>query len=464
MTSIKVDFTQKTGKAVMPLHGFNSGPMTKVFTYDARPWFVEGGFPFVRLHDVEYPYGSGEFVDIPCIFKNFDADENDPASYNFGSTDEYIRQSLNVGSKIIYRLGVSIEHSPVKRYVHPPKDFAKWARICEHIIRHYNEGWADGYHWNIEHWEIWNEPDLDRDPKDAFNKRCWSGTVEQFAELYTVAARHLKACFPDLKIGGCGFTGPKNDFIERFLALISAESPRAPLDFFSWHRYTFSAAENVKAAAIARDLLVQYGYGDAESIFDEWNLVYRWGARKYQHTAYPAMKDERGASFYAATLCALQEQSDVAAATYFEADIVKEFCGIFDVDEMSIGGLLRPDNLATVKPTKGFYAFKSYNLLYRMGEQVLLSCDDDGIFATAATGEVGNGVLFANEKDEAKEVTLSLTGVKGSIVIRVTDALHTNERIAELSAGDSLSLTLPLAPHSFVYVGTDLPDPIPQYE
>ena len=61
-------------------------------------------------------------------------------------------------------------------------------------IRHYNEGWADGYHWNIEHWEIWNEPDLDRDPKDAFNKRCWSGTVEQFAELYTVAARHLKAC------------------------------------------------------------------------------------------------------------------------------------------------------------------------------------------------------------------------------------------------------------------------------
>ena len=65
--NIKVNFSKKTGKRVQALHGFNSGPMTKVFTYDARPLFVEGGFPYVRLHDSEYPYGSGEFIDIPCI-------------------------------------------------------------------------------------------------------------------------------------------------------------------------------------------------------------------------------------------------------------------------------------------------------------------------------------------------------------------------------------------------------------
>ncbi len=27
----------------------------------------------------------------------------------------------------------------------PPKDFKKWAVICEHIIRHYDENWANGY-------------------------------------------------------------------------------------------------------------------------------------------------------------------------------------------------------------------------------------------------------------------------------------------------------------------------------
>ncbi len=32
----------------------------------------------------------------------------------------------------------------------PPADFNKWAIICEHIIRHYNEGWADEYLYSIE--------------------------------------------------------------------------------------------------------------------------------------------------------------------------------------------------------------------------------------------------------------------------------------------------------------------------
>ena len=306
-TAIKVDFAKKTGKQVQQLHGFNSGPMTKVFTYDARPLFVEGGFPYVRLHDSEYPYGSGEFIDIPCIFKNFDADENDPKSYNFGNTDEYIRQCLNVGSRIIYRLGVSIEHSPVKRYTDPPKDFAKWARICEHIIRHYNEGWADGYHWNIEYWEIWNEPDLDR---ETDNKRCWSGTAAEFAEFYTVAARHLKSCFPHLKIGGCGFSSVRNFFIEDFFKDISARTPRVPMDFYTWHRYKGVAAAYAEGAAIVRDLLTEYGYGEAESILDEWNMIYGWD-RDNQAESYRAMKDHRGAAFYAGVLCVLQEKSDV---------------------------------------------------------------------------------------------------------------------------------------------------------
>lgn len=84
---LKADFSAASGKPIKPLHGVNSGPMNKVFTYDARPLFAEAGIPFARLHDVEYPYGSGEFVDIPCIFRCFDADETDPANYNFGLTD-----------------------------------------------------------------------------------------------------------------------------------------------------------------------------------------------------------------------------------------------------------------------------------------------------------------------------------------------------------------------------------------
>lgn len=69
MARLYADFSNTDGR-IRPLHGVNQGPMTKVFTYDARPFFREAGFPFARLHDTEYPYGSGEFVDIPCIFRN----------------------------------------------------------------------------------------------------------------------------------------------------------------------------------------------------------------------------------------------------------------------------------------------------------------------------------------------------------------------------------------------------------
>ncbi len=463
-TNIKIDFGKKTGKKVQALHGFNGGAMTKVFTYDARPWYVEGGFPYSRMHDSEYPYGSGEFVDIPCIFKNFDADENDPASYSFAMTDEYIKQTIATGSKIFYRLGVSIEHAPTKLYVHPPKDYAKWARICEHIIRHYTEGWANGYHWNIEYWEIWNEADLDKDETNPERKRCWTSSAEEFGKFYTVAARHLKSCFPNLMIGGCGFTTSVNWFIEDFFKYISAQSPKVPMDFYSWHRYTPNPDSFVERANAARDLLIRYGYGDIPSVLDEWNYS-SGGNRQNRAESYRIMKDERGAAFYAAALAALQERSDVSIATNFESDVVKEYCGIFDVDEMCIGGFTKgPDFLATVKPTKGFYAFKMFNLLYRLGDQVALTTDDESVYATAAAGDDGVGVLAANASSEAKTVAFDLTGIKGKLTVRMTDKNITNKVLNEICVGDSAKLTITLPANSFVYIGTDLPDPVVEYE
>lgn len=99
-----------------------------------------------------------------------------------------------------YRLGSKIEHWKKKYNTIMPKDFNKWAIICEHIIMHYTEGWANGFRYDIEYWEIWNEPDLDAD--DSTNKRNWSGTANDFYELYRITLSHLKSRFPHLKIGG----------------------------------------------------------------------------------------------------------------------------------------------------------------------------------------------------------------------------------------------------------------------
>ncbi len=176
-----------------PVNGVTSGPLSKNFTQDARPYFKEAAIPFSRLYDTEYPFGSGEFVDIYCLFKNFNDDENDPANYNFMLTDKYLKAIDECGTKIVYRLGTTIEHQPVKLHSLLPKDYLKWARICGHIIRHYNEGWANGMHLGIERCEIWCEPEI---------KQCWADTQEEYCRFYIIVATYLKDKFPHLKIGG----------------------------------------------------------------------------------------------------------------------------------------------------------------------------------------------------------------------------------------------------------------------
>jgi len=132
-------------------------------------------------------------ADNPCLFPDFSRDPEDPASYDFTLTDEYIKAIYAAGTKVFYRLGVSIEHAVKKYEIVPPKDYDRWARICAGIIRHYNKGWADGFHYGIEYWEIWNVPE---------NPPMWTGTKEEYFDLYVRTAKHLKALFPGIKVGG----------------------------------------------------------------------------------------------------------------------------------------------------------------------------------------------------------------------------------------------------------------------
>jgi xylan 1,4-beta-xylosidase len=65
---------------------------------------------------------------------------------------------------------------------------------------HYNQGWANGFHYNIRYWEFWNEP-------EGF----WSGTPEQFYSLYEKTARALKSVDPNIKVGGDARAMPFDD-------------------------------------------------------------------------------------------------------------------------------------------------------------------------------------------------------------------------------------------------------------
>src|SRR5258706_10720996 len=140
----------------------------------------------------------------------------------------------------------------MKRFVPPPSTPARGAPICLGIIRHYNDGWAHGFHDDIRHWEIWNEPDN--------RPAMWTGTDEDYLHLYKVTAQAIKTKYPHLKVGGpaVGNTGTISKgelnppaFVTAFLDFCRREN--VPLEFFSWHCYTADPGElSVRARGIRR--------------------------------------------------------------------------------------------------------------------------------------------------------------------------------------------------------------------
>ena len=231
---LRIDAAREAGK-IRPLHGVNSGPLNCGETLDLSDFHRQIAPPLVRLHDCNWP--NGDVVDIHAVFPDFRADATRPESYRFDRSDDYLRPIFAAGSNVVYRLGESIEHSKKKYHVHPPADPQQWAAICTGIIRHYNEGWANGFQYNIRYWEIWNEPEN--------RPAMWTGDDQQYFRLYSTAAKAIKARFPKLMVGGpaVGYTGAVKDgrfepgeFIVKFLEHCKRDS--APLDFFSWHIYT----------------------------------------------------------------------------------------------------------------------------------------------------------------------------------------------------------------------------------
>ena len=139
---VTVDAADEVGP-IKIMNAVNNGP-SKARADQSRGNFAEYRalrVPYARTHDSRNQATSGgHTVDISAVFPDFDADENDPKNYDFVCTDHYLDAIRRAGTEVFFRLGQSIEHGPKKYGVLPPKDYMKWARVCEHVIRHYNEG------------------------------------------------------------------------------------------------------------------------------------------------------------------------------------------------------------------------------------------------------------------------------------------------------------------------------------
>lgn len=428
MNNIFVNFDRIVGK-IKPFHGINNAPIiggnTALYHY-----LGDAGIPYSRLHDTGGALGGGRFVDIENIFRDFDADVTNPDSYDFAFTDWLLEQITAQGTDIIFRLGATIENAHrIKAYhIFPPKNCMKWAQICEGIIRHYNHGWANGYHYDIKYWEIWNEPDNEPEIKD---NPMWKGTKEQYFELYEVTSNYLKEKFPYIKIGGyasCGFYALTNDFVKNahssprtgyfidffheFMQYISSEEHRSPLDFFSWHSYADSSSNSLWAKYV-REQLDKYGFFNTESMLNEWNPgIQRRGT-------------EEDACYILEMMLKLHK-APLDILTYYDGQVHGNYQGLFNPVKLDV--------------FPAYYALHSYNELYTLKNEVLVNAENENIVVLAASdGKIGR-ILFVNIDEDVLKVRIDTANTWRLTKYKILDGAN---GLAESKLSDSDSFVIP---------------------
>ena len=428
MANLTVNLNKIEG-IIKPMNATNNGPTApSVRGTSTFQIFKDLRIPYARLHDSSFHECYGQYsVDIHLIFDNFDADVDDPNSYDFRETDSYIKTIIDAGIEPFYRMGASIEHQ-IKRGTIPPKDYLKWAKICEHVIRHYTQGWANGFNYKITYWEIWNEPECIN--PDGSNP-CWQGTQDEFCDFFIVVFKHLKSCFPELMIGGPSFCEiyKHQDIVENFFKKITAAGIK--LDFFSFHRYAVSPLEISSTIDLAHDYLNRYGMKDTKTVLNEWNYIRGWLNDEYLYSLR-SVRGLKGASFTLSTMLLCQHK-DLDLLMYYDA-APSSYNTIYDIYEYA--------------KEKGYYTYYAFAQLRELVNSLEVSSDDDEIQLAASSDHKKTRILlsyFTETKDDVapnKKLKIDIIGGKGKDAkVFLVDNEHDLSLVSEVKLeSDSLEL------------------------
>jgi len=149
-----------------------------------------------------------------------------------------------------------------------PVSSSKWAEVAAAIVR----AASSEVGAPPDYLEIWNEPG---------RREFWSGSPDQFLDLFKVAARSLKGEFGPfgVLVGGPGQAGPglgrdggKESLLMALPRLAAEEG--MPLDFLSWHHYIMANGLRYhQTIQKLHDKLDQLGLPGVKLLVSEWNVT-----------------------------------------------------------------------------------------------------------------------------------------------------------------------------------------------
>ena len=185
---------------------------------------------------------------------------NGVLAFNFSKIDTIYDMVLEAGLRPVVELSFmprALASDPektvftYKAIVSPPSDWEEWYLLVHSFAAHLVEryGLDEVATWPFE---VWNEPNL-----DVF----WSGSKEDYLQLYGETARALKSVDPSLQVGG-----PSSAASEWVEALASyAEETGVPLDFATTHTYGNLPLD-------MRPALARHGFAGIPIYWTEWGV------------------------------------------------------------------------------------------------------------------------------------------------------------------------------------------------
>ena len=422
MANIQINLNNQV-KKIKPMHAGGQPPVTSDASDRYFHYLTEAGIPYSRLHDVNGAFGGYKYVDIPNIFRDFSADVEDPESYDFSVTDSYVEAAMLAGAKIIFRLGESIDLiSGIKRDI--PESVETLTRVCVNIIRHYNEGWAKGYTFGIEYFDIWNFCDENK---------------SEALELYRSLANSIKLYDENIKLGGMSFPlfgGAVRDFLRY------CKKNRVHLDFVSVDCFA-SDPDEVGAAVEGLIMLMRnLGLDETELVVGKWcyadsdalegstlELVVGGSRGEQKRRLFESQSGVKGAAFASAFMLRLMN-SELRTACFYDAQpLVSPFCAIAD----RFG-----------KERKPYYAFKSFGELYRARNSVWVESQQTdgmahtGIYAGAAVSDDGKGYIMLSSFKGCGVIDLRIDGLSSDVY---TADIYMLDGVKDMALADSVPVS-----------------------
>ncbi len=248
----------------------------------------ECGFNYVHIRDI--------FSDLLKVYR--DSGNNTPLYY-WDDLDTVIDTILGVGmlpflgigymprdlASGSFELGYSYHPN-----MSPPKSAEGWAGLIRAFLRHYI--WRYGSE-NVRQWKFnfWNSANV------QFENGYWSGTREEFFNLYRVTWETFKEVDPELSLGSPNFSLPDGmNWYEEFFLYCKEHGIRP--DFLDVHLYScmdameenpgifpypattynylsLTGTEYIRnILRFLHDMLEKFGMEDLPVIASEWNITY----------------------------------------------------------------------------------------------------------------------------------------------------------------------------------------------